>query len=156
MHRLRSALLAAATAGAIIAFAPVARAQEAAVTGPCAQPDSIAFTGNQRISDQLLRGDAAIVPGAPLNVRAVERAIKNLYATGQFEDVRVACERTAGKTVLTFALRERPILQDVDVRGADRVSPSEVRDRVDILIGRPVDPAQVAKDVARIDSLYEA
>lgn len=156
MHRLRSALLAVATAGATFAFAPVARAQEAAVTGPCAQPDSIAFTGNQRISDQLLRGDAAIVPGAPLNVRAVERAIKNLYATGQFEDVRVACERTADKTVLTFALRERPILQDVDVRGADRVSPSEVRDRVDILIGRPVDPAQVAKDVARIDSLYEA
>lgn len=143
-------------AGAATTYAHVARAQEPAATGACAQPDSIAFTGNQRISDELLRGDAAIVPGAPLNVRAVERAIKNLYATGQFEDVAVSCVPLAGKTVLTFTLRERPVLTDVQVHGPERVSPGSVRDRVDLLIGRPVDPAQVAKDVARIDSLYEA
>ncbi len=31
-----------------------------------------------------------------------------------------------------------------------------MRDRVDLLIGKPIDPAQVAKDVARIDSLYQS
>src|SRR4029079_14347910 len=33
---------------------------------------------------------------------------------------------------------------------------NSVKDRVDLLIGKPINPAQDAKDVARIDSLYQA
>ena len=40
--------------------------------------------------------------------------------------------------------------------GRSRVSLNSVRDRVDLLIGKPIDPAQVAKDIARIDSLYQS
>ncbi|HEX7939696.1 MAG TPA: POTRA domain-containing protein, partial [Gemmatimonadaceae bacterium] len=43
---------------------------------------------------------------------------------------------------------------DVDVRGTNRVAAGTIRDQVDILIGRPINPAQVAKVVARIDSVY--
>jgi outer membrane protein insertion porin family len=53
-------------------------------------------------------------------------------------------------------VRERPVLSDVKVQGAKRVSPGSVKDRVDLLIGKPIDPAQVAKDVTRIDSLYQS
>ncbi len=143
---------------AVIASGIAARAQDpSAVTGPCATPDSIAFRGNQRISDALLRGDAGITPGAPLNYRALQRAIKQLYATNQFEDIRIECEATpGGRTLLVFSVKERPILGDVDVKGPERLSLSSVKERVDLLIGRPVDPAQVAHSVARIDSLYES
>ena len=126
------------------------------MTGPCATPDSVTFRGNSRITDVMLRGDAGITPGAPVNYRELQRAIKNLYATGQFEDIRVECDPANGKTILAFTVKERPLLGDVAVTGIDRLSPSSVRDRVDLLIGRPVDPAQVARAVARIDSLYES
>ena len=104
----------------------------------------------------MLRGDAAIVPGAALNYRTVQRAIKSLYATGQFDDVAVGCEAVGDKTGLTFTVRERPVLREIRVTGVDRLSQGTVKDRVDLLIGRPIDPAQVAKSVARIDSVYEA
>ena len=68
----------------------------------------------------------------------------------------MTCETIAGKAVLVFNVHERRILSDVKVTGADKVSPSSVKDRVDLLIGKPIDPAQVAKDVARIDSLYQS
>src|SRR6185312_6222640 len=48
------------------------------------------------------------------------------------------------------------VLADVNVTGTDRVSEKSVKDRVDLLIGRPVDPAQVVRAKTRIDSLYEA
>ena len=153
MRRLYFALLALCVAGA------AARAQEVPVTGPCATPDSVAFRGNKRISDALLRGDAGITPGAQLNFRTLQRAIKQLYATNQFDEISVVCEPAtipAGKTTLVFNVTERPILGDVQVKGPERVSLNSVKDRVDLLIGRPVDPAQVTRSVARIDSLYES
>ncbi|HEX3866482.1 MAG TPA: POTRA domain-containing protein, partial [Gemmatimonadaceae bacterium] len=120
-------------------------------------PDSIAFRGQSRLTDDQLRAGAGIAPKARVSFPALSRAIRDLYATNQFEsDIRTSCETINGKAVLIFNLKERRILSDVRVEGADRVSPGDVRDRVDILVGKPIDPAQVAKDVARIDSLYQS
>src|SRR5436305_12442550 len=157
MNRLRS--LVAAAALVVVAFAPALAQQSGrdTVRGPCATPDSVVFHGNQRISETMLRGDAGISPGVALSSGVLQRAIKNLFATGQFDDVATSCNiATNGKAILTFDMKERPVLSDVDVTGPDRLSINTVRDRVDLLVGRPVDPNQVARSVARIDSLYEA
>ena len=158
MNRLRSLMQAAALV--VVASAPAWSQQSGGnvpVTGPCATPDSVVFHGNQRISETMLRGDAGISPGVALSSGVLQRAIKNLFATGQFDDVATSCNiGTNGKAILTFDMKERPVLSDVDVTGPDRLSINTVRDRVDLLVGRPVDPNQVARSVARIDSLYEA
>ncbi len=145
------------TAVALLSVGATARAQDAAVAGRCAAPDSIAFRGATRTPDATLRAEVGIAPGA-MNYRVIDRAIRSLYALGQFEDVQATCELEAGgnRAQLVFAVRERPLLNAVDVTGTDRLSRGDVRDRVDLLIGRPVDPAQVAHAVQRIDSLYQA
>lgn len=126
------------------------------MAGACARPDSVAFRGNARVAEPALRGDVTIVPGTPFNYRTLQRAIKNLYATGQFEDIQVSCELANGRTVIMFALTERPMLAELDVRGPARVAPGTIRDQVDLLVGRPIDPAQIARVIARIDSVYQA
>ncbi len=142
---------------AVVATAAAASAQDAAVVGPCTQPDTIEFRGNTRLGDAILRDDAGLTAGAPLNYRALQRAIKALYATAQFDDVRAVCEPLpANKSALVFLVKERPMLMDVNVSGADKVSPGDVRDQVDLLVGRPIDPAQVARTVVKIDSLYQS
>ena len=142
---------------ALLSLGATARAQDAAVAGRCAAPDSIAFRGATRTPDATLRAEVGIAPGA-MNYRVIDRAIRSLYALGQFEDVQATCELEPGgnRAQLVFVLRERPLLNAVDVTGTDRLSRGDVRDRVDLLIGRPVDPAQVAHAVQRIDSLYQA
>ena len=143
---------------ALLLMGATARAQEPAVAGGrCATPDTIVFHGATRATDATLRAEAGLVPG-PVNYRALERAIRSLYATGQFDDVVANCELTADqkRASLIFDLRERALLSGVDVAGTDRVSRNEVRDRVDLLVGKPLDPAQIARAVQRIDSLYQA
>jgi outer membrane protein insertion porin family len=140
----------------LAAATSVAHAQDVA-TGPCATPDSIAFRGNERIKDAELRSDVGIAPKTTINTRVLRRAIADLYATNQFEsDIGTSCENIGGKTTLVFKLSERRILSDVKVTGAEKVSAGSVKDRVDLLIGKPIDPAQVQRDVARIDSLYQS
>ncbi|HVB30293.1 MAG TPA: outer membrane protein assembly factor BamA [Gemmatimonadaceae bacterium] len=142
---------------AILVTASAAVAQDTGTAGACTQPDSVLFRGNTRLGDAILAGDAGITPGSPLNYRILQRAIKALYGTLQFDDVRAMCEpRPNGKSVLVFLLKERPVLVDVDVAGPERVSIGSVRDQVDLLIGRPIDPQQVARSMVKIDSLYQA
>src|SRR4029079_17565566 len=133
-----------------------ARAQDA-VTGPCAMPDSVAFRGQSRIPDGDLRADVGIAPKSKINSRILDRAIRDMYATNNFdENITAVCELVGGKAVLVFNVKERPVLHDVRVTRADRVCTNSVKARVALLIGKPINPAQVAKDVARIDSLYQS
>ena len=98
-------------------------------------------------------------PGQELATPVIARSIAALFAMGQFEPGIVSsCDLTSvpGKVLLVFELKERALLADVRVAGVKNLSERNVRDRVDLLIGRPVDPAQVQRARTRIDSLYEA
>jgi outer membrane protein assembly complex protein YaeT len=63
-----------------------------------------------------------IQPGLPLDPEAVRRTVELLYATGQFEDVRVEIERAGDEGPVTAVIRPlpAPLLVDVRVEG-DRV-----------------------------------
>jgi outer membrane protein insertion porin family len=143
---------------ALLSTAAVAGAQESPVAGRCATPDALAFRGSTRTAESALRAEAGIRPATSLSYRDVQRAVKNLFATGQFDDVRATCELSAdgARAILVFEVRERPLLGEIEVRGTDRVSSGNVRERIELVVARPVDPAQVARAVARIDSLYES
>ena len=125
-------------------------------SGRCSVADSIAVRGNTRTSDATIRQEAGLAVGTPLNFTAVQRALRAVYALNQFDDVQLLCTVDGGRTTLTLAVTERPILGDVKVAGVEAVPERTVSDKVDMLIGRPIDPAQVARAVARIDSVYES
>jgi outer membrane protein insertion porin family len=153
--RLRSRTGAFAVVGALALTPATVAAQDA--TGRCASPDSIAVRGNARVSEQQIRSEGALVPG-PLNFPAIQRAIKALFALGQFETVDIVCDITSvpDRTLAVYLVRERALLGDVKVEGAKAVSERSARDRVEVLIGRPVDPAAVTRSRSRIDSVYQA
>jgi outer membrane protein insertion porin family len=140
-----------------LAAAIPARAQEPSA-GRCATPDSIAIAGNVRVSAATVRAQAGLPVGEQLSYRVIQRAVRALFETGQYEDVRVTCAVDAGpdRATLTLTVRERPLLDSFDVVGADAVSDGNLRGKIELVPGRAVDPAAVAQGVARIDSVYEA
>src|SRR5215208_4823823 len=134
------------TAVALLCIGATARAQDTPVSGRCATPDTIVFRGAERTGDATVRNESALVPG-PVNYRTLERAIKAIYATGQFDDVAATCMLADGRAALTITVKERPLLGSFDVTGTDRISRGSVRDRIELTTGRPLDPAQVARAV---------
>src|SRR5205085_2984205 len=133
MRRFSTQLI---VATALAASVSVASGQASAPAAPsCATPDSIDFVGSTRRSYAVLREDAALPVGQPVTATMIQRAIKNLMATGHFDDVSgTACQVTNGKATLRFTLVERPILSSVDVAGVQRLSAGTIRDRVDLII----------------------
>lgn len=141
----------------VLAVTPLAAQDPSALTGRCLTPDSIDVRGNQRISREAAIASSGLTAGGTLNFPSLQRAIRDLFSTGDFDDVGITCDvESATRSTLVLVLKERPLLASVDVAGPRKVSERQVQDRVELLIGRPVDPAMVAKAITRIDSLYQA
>ena len=132
--------------------APVAGAAQAP---PVLVADSIAVTGARRNTPESIIALAGIQRQQPVNYRLVQRAIRALFASGQFDDVQVAQHDVDGRLVLEIVVIERPLLERWLIRGAEQVDPNVVRGRVNVPEGRPIDRAAVARSRAAIDSLYK-
>lgn len=141
-----------ATAFVVVSPA-VARAQDPR----CVAPDTILVAGNRRLDVMTVLEDAALRSGEPLSARQVQAALRNLYASGQYDDVQIGCRLSEDgvRAALVITVQERPILSAVTVRGPSALPEGDVKDRVEVLLGRPVDPALVGRSVFRMDSLYQ-
>ncbi len=124
----------------------------------CTHPDSIAVRGNVRLPTSGVRTDAGVAAGDTLNYRTVQRAIKALYATGQFSDVKILCDfsATTSRATLIFEVKENPLVGTVTVRGNNVVKRADLTDRIEFFSGQPLDAGRVSRSVQRIDSLYQS
>ncbi len=142
---------------AVVVLAPrAACAQGEAAQAPTVAPDSIVVLGLRRLDRKQLIDQLGIAPGQPLGYRDVQRAIQALYASGQYDDVRVDQDTAGGRQLLVVHVRERPLLVRWAVRGVAKLSEGSVRDKAQLNEGRALDPAAVTRARGRIDSLYHA
>jgi outer membrane protein insertion porin family len=110
--------------------------------------------GNSRITAEQIIVSGGITIGASISYRDVQRAIRALFSTGQFDDVRVEQRDAGGLLVLAFIIKERPILRGWTLTGPSRLDLRDVRDRVKLVEGRPLDRGALAQSRASIDSMY--
>jgi outer membrane protein insertion porin family len=125
--------------------------------GRCASPDSVGVRGNRRVDAATIRSDAGLTAGTQLNFRLVQRAVRSLYATGNFDDVALTCDVSAAAdtAVLFINVKERPILTESAVEGVKMLRSAGIREKAELSLTKPLDPASVARAIQRIDSTYE-
>jgi outer membrane protein insertion porin family len=143
---------------AFLAGSPLLAQDPSTTVARCLTPDSIMVRGYERVGRETIIANSGLRAGNTLSFPIIQRAIRDLFSTGDFDDVSVECGLPAAGTgaAIQITVRERPLLGDVRVVGAQQVSSRTVEDRVDMLLGRPVDPAAIALSMRRIDSLYKA
>jgi outer membrane protein insertion porin family len=114
--------------------------------------DSIDVVGAKRVARAQILSLAGIPLRQEITYRDVQRAVQALYASGQFEDVRIF--QDAPRALLRIAVVERPILLGWSVRGVEKLTVRAVRGKVKLDDARPYDPAAAERSLAAIDSLY--
>lgn len=118
--------------------------------------DSIVVVGARRDDPQQVIQTSGFVIGRAFSYRDVQRAIRALYATGQYDDVQVHEQLAGGRRLLIITVHERPLLVRWSLRGVKHVSESKLRAKAQLPEGRALDPAAVVRAAAHIDSLYRA
>src|ERR1051325_10048525 len=99
----------------IVAEAPrCAQAQTITSGDPIQQ---VVIEGNQRIEADTIRSYMEINPGDPFDAAKVDKALKNLFATGLFADVNF--RRDGDNLVVTVV--ENPIINKLAFEGNDKL-----------------------------------
>lgn len=141
-----------ALAGALLLGS--AAALPAQQVAPPPTVDSIVVEGAVRNTPQQVTSVAGIQLNQPATYRNVQRAIQALFASGQFDDVRIDQRQVDGKFVLAIVVTERPLLQKWTLKGVDIVDEGTVRRRINVPEGRPLDRNAVQRSRHAVDSVY--
>ncbi|HXG92778.1 MAG TPA: outer membrane protein assembly factor BamA [Blastocatellia bacterium] len=89
--------------------------------------EQVLIRGNRRIPESTIRIWIATREGDPYNPQQLDRDVRALYAQGHFEDVKVFAEEgTRGGKIVTFEVKERPLLLDIRYEGLKSIQQSTV------------------------------
>jgi outer membrane protein insertion porin family len=150
-------LWAAAVAAALFAVptrAPHLAAQQTPQVVQRTIVDSVIVQGARRVSEDQIRTTAGIQPGDTVTAADVDRALRRVFATGQFRDVSVFTDSdptaAAGPVTLRFVVDEQPLVGQIEFRGLQNIRASAVRDTVGLRAGRPYEPRRAAEAEAMI------
>ena len=82
---------------------------------------SVRFSGHHRVSDADLLYILNTLPETRLNLSDVRRDLRNLFATDEFDDIQVDAEPGPDGLIVTFYLRERPLITAVEFMGNEEI-----------------------------------
>ncbi len=106
--------------------------------------DSIRVTGNLRQATPVVLSDLGIRPGDTVTIRNVQRGVQRLYATGEYDDIRVyALEDLTGSVTLLVEVVERPYITAFSFQGLSHVGAGAIRDSVGLRPKSPLSPAKI-------------
>ncbi len=134
--------------GAFLALGLVFAACGAAAAGPA--DSAITVIGNRHIGADLIRSHFHAAPDGRLDAAALDAALKDLYATGLFINVKIA---HAGDRVLVTVV-ENPTIGIVAFEGNKKIKDDDLKKEVQSKPGGPLARAFVQGDVVRIQDLY--
>jgi outer membrane protein insertion porin family len=89
--------------------------------------EQVVIRQNRRIPESTMKIWIGTREGDPYNPAQLDRDVRALYAQGHFEDVKVFAEEgTRGGKIITFEVKERPLLLEIKYEGLKSVQQSTV------------------------------
>ncbi len=136
---------------ALLISPPVAQAQQDVSGGPILI-DSVTVKGNVRLNEITIIAMASINRGSSYTIFDIQKAAKELWASGQFRDITAHIEGNVGEQVtLVWEVEEQDLVRNVIISGLVNADADEVGDSTGVRAGLPYSPGRVAaaKDFIR-------
>jgi len=125
----------------------------AAAAGALAQSltiEQIRVIGNRRIPKETVLARLFTHPGDTYDPVSIERDFNSLWNTGYFDDLRIEREDSEKGIILNIYLRERPNIREINYKGLNSVTQSDVLDRfkkekVPLSVESQYDPTKIKR-----------
>ncbi|MFW5682146.1 MAG: outer membrane protein assembly factor BamA [Phycisphaeraceae bacterium] len=115
----------------------------------------VRLEGLDQVSEQLVRNQIRMKAGRPYDSDTVSEDVVRINHLGRFSTVRAeVTPRNDGSLVLTYVLREWPLLEDVQVIGNRKIDDQRIQDLVLLGPGDPIDPFLIERGVRLIEDEY--
>ena len=107
--------------------------------------------GNQRLEAEKIYSYLPFAVGDDVDASAVNEAIKELYKTGFFNDVKIDLKGSS----IVIDVDERPAISSITFEGNDKVDTDVLKGEVQIKVRDIYVPTKVQSDVERIKMIYQ-
>ncbi|MGB6537147.1 MAG: outer membrane protein assembly factor BamA [Xanthobacteraceae bacterium] len=111
---------------------------------------AIAVAGNRHVDAAMIRSYVRLAPGRRLDDAALDAALKRLYATGLFADVKMARD---GDRVLVRVV-ENPTIERIAFEGNKKIKDADLTKALQSKAGGPLARFFVQADVVHLIELY--
>jgi outer membrane protein insertion porin family len=115
-----------------------------------AEVSSIIVEGNRRVEAETIRSYFRLAPGERLDAGKIDAALKALYASGLFEDVRIT--QSGGRLIVIVV--EAPVIDRLAFEGNKRVKDEQLQQETQSKARGTLRRAIVQADVQRILEIY--
>jgi outer membrane protein insertion porin family len=133
--------------GVVFAVASgVAFAAPAEVSGPSA----IVVEGNRRVEADTIRSYFKVAPGEHVDAAKIDSALKALYASGLFQDIRIS--QQGGRLVVTVV--EAPVIDRLAFEGNNKIKDEQLQEEIQSKARGSLSRPTVQADVQRILEVY--
>jgi outer membrane protein insertion porin family len=112
---------------------------------------SIVVEGNRRVEADTVRSYFKVAPGERLDAAKIDAALKALYGTGLFQDVRI--NQSGGKLIVTVV--EAPVINKIAFEGNHRLKDEQLLQEIQSKERGALSRAAVQADVQRIIEIYQ-
>jgi outer membrane protein insertion porin family len=117
----------------------------------------IRFRADAGFDTTTIAQEVTLQPGHAVSVRELQSSIKNLFATGNFRDIRVDAAPTAGGVILTFSLYLHYRIADITIDGIVRGDRTRAQRELTVRAGEILSLNDVENSAAAIEeSLQQA
>ena len=134
--------------GVLLGYAPGAAFAAPAQTGMTG--GSIVVQGNRRVETDTIRSYFKVAPGEALDAAKIDAALKALYASGLFEDVRIS--QAGGHLVVTVV--EAPVIDRLVFEGTSKIKDEQLQQEIQSKARGTLSRPTVQADVQRIIEVY--
>lgn len=117
---------------------------------------SVVPEGNERIDTGAILQKISTKPGDLYDPATLRQDLKAVYAMGYFDDVEIDATDSQGGKVVTFRVKEKPLIGKVIIKGASEIKEEDVRDAADITANSILNPTRINEAVQKIKDLYKS
>jgi len=111
---------------------------------------SVVVEGNRRVEADTIRSYFKVAPGERLDAAKIDSALKALYASGLFQDIRIS--QSGGRLVVTVV--EAPVIDRLSFEGNNKIKDEQLQQEIQSKSRGTLARATVQADVQRIIEVY--
>jgi outer membrane protein insertion porin family len=135
-------------AGVLLSLGSGSAAAQQADGGAAAT--SIVVEGNRRVEAETIRSYFKVAPGERVDAAKVDSALKALYASGLFQDIRIS--QQGGRLIVTVV--EAPVIDRLAFEGNNKIKDEQLQQEIQSKARGTLSRATVQADVQRIIEVY--
>ncbi len=114
----------------------------------------IQVAGNRRVSEEDVISYLRERPGQAFSAPALTQDVRELYASGFFDDIEVDLDRRDAGVVLRFLVRERPSIAAVEFEGNEQIEKDELVEAVEVKSSTVLSQPAVRRSIQKIRDMY--